>query len=158
MSLSQLRADVLERDGGCVWPPMREGRRGFGAFCRECGTWFIARVTNRKLGRDFYCGRGCSQRVNGRQFKGPPLRGSGKYVGGKNRQHRRIAEALLGRSLVTREHVHHVDGDKANNEPSNLVVVQAGDHQRLHAGKEVPCLDLQGRRCRTSGRRYWLET
>lgn len=29
-------------------------------------------------------------------------------------------------------HVHHIDGIKTNNEPENLLVLSAADHQRLH--------------------------
>jgi len=47
-------------------------------------------------------------------------------------EHRQIMEAVLGRKLLTSEHVHHKDGNKTNNHPSNLQVVSAHDHRGLH--------------------------
>jgi hypothetical protein len=41
-------------------------------------------------------------------------------------------EVTLGRKLTKNECVHHVDGDKLNNDPGNLVVLSRSEHQRLH--------------------------
>ncbi len=41
---------------------------------------------------------------------------NGKYEA----EHRYVMEHLLGRKLINRESVHHIDGDKQNNIPSNL--------------------------------------
>lgn len=49
-------------------------------------------------------------------------------------EHRLVIEQHLGRQLSKQEHVHHVDGDKANNALSNLVVLQKRAHHKLHAG------------------------
>jgi len=45
---------------------------------------------------------------------------------------RTLMKRLLGRDLPRRLHVHHVDGDYTNNDPSNLQVIDAADHNRLH--------------------------
>lgn len=48
-------------------------------------------------------------------------------------EHRWIAERALGRPLDSRHPVHHVDGVKTNNAPSNLVICESdGYHQLLH--------------------------
>lgn len=48
--------------------------------------------------------------------------------------HRVVAEQMLGRPLRPGEIVHHVDGDKRNNDPSNLVVFASqAEHARYHA-------------------------
>lgn len=47
--------------------------------------------------------------------------------------HRYIAERALGRKLKSDEHVHHVDYDKLNNHPSNLVICKNNYHKLLHA-------------------------
>lgn len=48
--------------------------------------------------------------------------------------HRRVAEEILGRKLLPGEVVHHRDGDKRNNNPENLVVLEnQAVHARLHA-------------------------
>ncbi|MGG0891676.1 HNH endonuclease [Cytobacillus horneckiae] len=43
--------------------------------------------------------------------------------------HRWVAELMLGRKLKPTEVVHHIDGDKRNNKPSNLMVFSS---QREH--------------------------
>jgi HNH endonuclease len=42
-------------------------------------------------------------------------------VNGKgHKEHRLIMERVLGRPLRSNENVHHLDGDRLNNDPSNL--------------------------------------
>ncbi|MBF0263560.1 MAG: HNH endonuclease [Magnetococcales bacterium] len=48
-------------------------------------------------------------------------------------EHRVVAEQMLGRPLRTDEHVHHRDGNKHNNTPENLDVMNWLDHLQLHA-------------------------
>lgn len=42
--------------------------------------------------------------------------------------HRLVMEILLGRPLRRDEHVHHLDGNKVNNRPSNLQLLSASAH------------------------------
>lgn len=54
-------------------------------------------------------------------------------------EHRLIMEAHLGRKLGPTEHVHHIDGNKRNNELSNLLVIRRERHVSLHfQGKNHP--------------------
>ena len=46
--------------------------------------------------------------------------------------HRVVAEAMLGRKLRSDEVVHHIDGNKRNNDPSNLQVMTRSEHARMH--------------------------
>lgn len=48
-------------------------------------------------------------------------------------EHRTVAEWILGRPLAHGEVVHHVDGDKRNNEPENLMVFSSqAEHAAWH--------------------------
>ena len=60
--------------------------------------------------------------------KGHPL----ADVRGYAYEHRMVAEAKLGRALRDGEQVHHVDGDKTNNDPSNLEVLTHAEHRAEH--------------------------
>ncbi len=54
---------------------------------------------------------------------------------GSHRQfhlHRLVVESVLGRRLGPREHIHHRDGNKRNNHPSNLEVTDPSGHHEFH--------------------------
>ncbi len=51
---------------------------------------------------------------------------------GKVYLHRHVASLQLGRWLRADEHVHHVDGVRSNNAPTNLVVADPSTHARIH--------------------------
>lgn len=54
-----------------------------------------------------------------------------KYYG--RHEHRVVAEIMLGRPLMKGEVVHHKDGNKRNNNPSNLMIFKSqADHARFH--------------------------
>lgn len=48
--------------------------------------------------------------------------------------HRHVASIKLGRWLSKEEHVHHIDGNRLNNDISNLQVLTAQEHASLHRG------------------------
>lgn len=52
--------------------------------------------------------------------------------------HRIVAEQILGRPLLPGEVVHHIDGDKRNNDPSNIQVFSSqAEHARHHKQLEL---------------------
>ena len=57
-----------------------------------------------------------------------------KYFG--RAEHRLVAERILNRRLRKGEVVHHIDGDKRNNSPENLMVFEnQKEHARWHANQ-----------------------
>lgn len=46
-------------------------------------------------------------------------------------EHRLVAEQIVGRPLTRGEHVHHRDGNKQNNDPSNLEVMPSREHHAV---------------------------
>lgn len=55
-----------------------------------------------------------------------------KTDSGVQYEHRQIAEEILGRRLLPGEVVHHINGKRADNRPSNLCVMSSRDHDRYH--------------------------
>ena len=51
--------------------------------------------------------------------------------GRKVREHVAIAEKILGRKLRNGEQVHHINGDRADNTPGNLVICPNTEYHRL---------------------------
>lgn len=50
-------------------------------------------------------------------------------------EHRLVAQQHFGVNLLRdRLHVHHIDGDRLNNDPKNLLIVTPRNHRRLHNG------------------------
>lgn len=58
--------------------------------------------------------------------------GSTVYV----REHQQVMQDHLGRKLAKGEVVHHIDGDKANNDLSNLDLCSVKEHNSCHGGTE----------------------
>lgn len=52
---------------------------------------------------------------------------------GRVLEHILVKEREIGRPITRAEEVHHLDGDKANNDPKNLILLSQSDHARLHA-------------------------
>ncbi len=52
-------------------------------------------------------------------------------------EHVEVWEREHGRPVPHGHDVHHIDHDKLNNDPGNLVAVTPTDHKRLHSGCEL---------------------
>lgn len=63
----------------------------------------------------------------------PHAWGSSRLVGYRYAyEHHVVVMAKLGRPLLEGECVHHLDGDKQNNDPVNLTVTTVSDHAAHH--------------------------
>ena len=69
------------------------------------------------------------------------LEGAYRYIsvnGVKIAEHRHVVEQREGRKLTSKEIVHHIDEDKLNNDPDNLVVLtRGGTHAPTCASAKV---------------------
>lgn len=66
--------------------------------------------------------------------------GDGKTYKKKNgrHEHRTAAEKKIGRKLKKGEVVHHIDGNKRNNEPDNLIIFKnQAQHVKWHAENDA---------------------
>ena len=66
-------------------------------------------------------------------------------------EHRHVASLLLGRALVRNEHVHHINHDRADNRPENLIVMTASTH-KLHHLSEYRARSWTCTMCSTSNK------
>jgi len=53
--------------------------------------------------------------------------------GGRIREHIYIVQEMIGRQLECGEVIHHIDGDKKNNDISNLDLCTVKEHNNLHS-------------------------
>ena len=71
----------------------------------------------------------------------------GGRKGGYVREHRLVMEEKLGRYLRPNEVVHHLDGDRSNNHPSNLELFQSnGVHLKHELTGRIPKWTEDGKR------------
>ena len=56
-------------------------------------------------------------------------------------EHRVIMEKEIGRKLKSTEIVHHIDGNKRNNNISNLKLMTQSEHAKLHFTKKGGGID-----------------
>ena len=112
----------------------RRNRKLADRRCQTCGSLFHPRRDQSK-----YCSRPCMWVHNGGRNRKPDswrLNSRGYIegrIGGRHiKQHRYVAEQMLGRPLLPEEDVHHKNGNKTDNRPENLEVLLHGTHSAEH--------------------------
>lgn len=96
------------------------------------------------LGETYYVIRR-AMTANGIKYPKKPLkpREDGYWNYNTDKNHRKIVERFIGRKLLRTEQVHHIDGNKQNNDISNLCLLSScGEHSRLHKQLESVALEL----------------
>jgi hypothetical protein len=66
-------------------------------------------------------------------------------------EHRTNAERKVGGKIYPGRVVHHKDGNKLNNDPSNLQVMSRSDHGKLHASQRQESQGSQKSGCLLGG-------
>lgn len=106
--------------------------------CLQCNKEFVIdpRHKNKK-----FCDVKCACAYKRAKTRTATLGADGyKYVwfadGSGEKEHRFIVEQKIGRKLTRDEVVHHIDGNRANNDISNLMVMSRGEHSKLHREHE----------------------
>jgi hypothetical protein len=107
-------------------------RHGSTLHCALCDTEFYRRMSEQDVGNrvNQFCSLDCY-----REWRALNRSPDTYLKTGRVHTHRVVAEEVLGRPLTSDEVVHHKDGNKHNNHPSNLVVFpNQSFHARCHAG------------------------
>lgn len=108
-------------------------------MCRRCGVEFERKIARVKNGQKF-CSSVCYGLDKRRPFiikngykrvicKGHPRANDHGYV----REHILVMERKIGRFVLRGESIHHIDGDKLNNSPKNLILFKDHtEHLKFH--------------------------
>lgn len=100
--------------------------------CDNCGKTFLKKRSDIARSKHNYCSHECEI-----EYRRKHRKQNTRYLQEEcEQQHRLIVERIIGRKLLTSEQVHHIDGNSRNNDPSNLMVVTAQEHSRIHASQK----------------------
>jgi len=101
-------------------------------ICPQCGSTFFRDPHYLKLYKTLTCSSKCGgliRRKGHKNKKGYILSFAGAI---HTKEHRRIMSEVLGRPLLATEDVHHINGNKSDNRPDNLEVIDHREHGLQH--------------------------
>ena len=114
--------------------------------CKRCDVKFRTNPAyiKRRKNAGIFCSRDCFFKYK----KDNPIHtldSEGYIRVSKTREHRIVMENHLGRKLKSTEHVHHKNGNKADNRVENLEILTNTEHQEKHASQlpYIECCDCQ---------------
>jgi hypothetical protein len=102
--------------------------------CVVCLNEFKAIKGNIKRRMTLCCSRDCLKKWRENNKK-TFIDSAGYFCKDKKRLHREAVEKFLGRKLKREECVHHIDGNKLNNDISNLQILSQSEHSKIHFDK-----------------------
>lgn len=108
-------------------------------ICKQCGKEFYST-------RRTFCSPKCSNDYKSEHYTNKKTYEENGYIihhirgynkKGNAKEHRLVMENYLGRKLGKDEVVHHIDGNRKNNNIENLVLMTRGEHSRHHRQEEL---------------------
>lgn len=91
----------------------------------------LQRKIQRKYGSDNFKWKG-GIRKHSNGYRYILIRNKASRKGTYVLEHRYVMEKLLGRKLLHTEQVHHINHNKLDNRPENLIMIDRAEHTRLH--------------------------
>lgn len=120
--------------------------RRLDVICKQCSRPFKTYLSFIKANEGKFCSRGCAHQsrrgpaisINKQGYKKIKLKGHPSANSwGFMLEHRYVMEKKIGRPLTPKESVHHLDHNKLNNHPDNLLLTTRKDHAIAHAHDDL---------------------
>lgn len=122
-------------------------KNGFYKKCERCGKDFWVSYSKEKYHHPKYCSRYCY--IPTKPMESIAYDGYKVFNGKK--VHRIIMENNIGRKLLTKEIVHHIDGNKLNNNIDNLQILTREEHNKIHFSINDGLTNIQRYKLRHGG-------